>query len=61
MNLKCTLWKPYLFSWRTKLAKLECLYIFGRRILLNLSRFCRDGVSRSRKVDAREKVEEDVH
>lgn len=32
-----TLWKSYLFSWRTKLAKLLCLKCFGRMDLVNLS------------------------
>ena len=41
-SLLCrTLWKSYLFSWRTKLAKLLCLKCFGRMDLVNLS-FCRD-------------------
>lgn len=34
-----TLWKSYLFSWRTKLAKLLCLKCLGRMDLVNLS-FC---------------------
>ena len=32
-----TLWKSYLFSWRTKLAKLLCLKCFGRMVLVNFS------------------------
>ena len=39
-SLLCrTLWKSYLLSWRTKLAKLLCLKCFGRIDLVNLS-FC---------------------
>ena len=30
-----TLWKSYLLSWRTKLAKLECLNMRGRMDLVN--------------------------
>lgn len=37
-SLLClTLWKSYLFSWRTKLAKLLCLKCFGRMALVNFS------------------------
>ena len=32
-----TLWKSYLFSWRTKLAKLLCLKCLGRIVLVNFS------------------------
>ena len=39
-SLLCrTLWKSYLLSWRTKLAKLLCLKCLGRIDLVNLS-FC---------------------
>ena len=39
-SLLCrTLWKSYLFSWRTKLAKLLCLKCFGRMCFVNFS-FC---------------------
>ena len=39
-SLLCrTLWKSYLLSWRTKLAKLLCLKCLGRMDLVNLS-FC---------------------
>lgn len=34
-----TLWKSYLFSWRTKLAKLLCLKCFGSIVFVNFS-FC---------------------
>ena len=34
-----TLWKSYLLSWRTKLAKLLCLKCFGRMCFVNFS-FC---------------------
>ena len=34
-----TLWKSYLFSWRTKLAKLLCLKCFGRMVLVNFSHY----------------------
>jgi hypothetical protein len=37
-SLLCrTLWKSYLLSWRTKLAKLLCLKCFGRMCLVNFS------------------------
>jgi hypothetical protein len=37
-SLLClTLWKSYLFSWRTKLAKLLCLKCLGRMCLVNFS------------------------
>lgn len=37
-SLLCrTLWKSYLFNWRTKLAKLLCLKCFGRMCLVNFS------------------------
>ena len=40
-SLLCrTLWKSYLFSCRTKLAKLLCLKCFGRMCFVNFS-FCR--------------------
>jgi hypothetical protein len=32
-----TLWKSYLLSWRTKLAKLLCLKCFGRMCFVNFS------------------------
>jgi hypothetical protein len=32
-----TLWKSYLFSWRTKLAKLLCLKCLGNMVLVNFS------------------------
>jgi hypothetical protein len=38
-SLCLTLWKSYLFNWRTKLAKLLCLKCFGRIVLVNFS-FC---------------------
>ena len=39
-SLLCrTLWKSYLLSWRTKLAKLLCLKCFGRMCFVNFS-FC---------------------
>jgi hypothetical protein len=39
-SLLCrTLWKSYLFSWRTKLAKLLCLKCLGRMCFVNFS-FC---------------------
>ncbi len=38
-SLCLTLWKSYLFNWRTKLAKLLCLKCFGRIIFVNFS-FC---------------------
>jgi hypothetical protein len=41
-SLCLTLWKSYLFNWRTKLAKLLCLKCFGRIVLVNFS-FCRPG------------------
>jgi hypothetical protein len=34
-----TLWKSYLLSWRTKLAKLLCLKCFGRMVLVNFSHY----------------------
>lgn len=47
-SLLCrTLWKSYLFSWRTKLAKLLCLKCFGRMCLVNFS-FCRHACQRMR-------------
>jgi hypothetical protein len=36
-----TLWKSYLFSWRTKLAKLLCLKCFGKMVFVNFSH-CRE-------------------
>lgn len=43
-----TLWKSYLFSWRTKLAKLLCLNCSGSMVLVNFSHYSR--VSGSRRV-----------
>lgn len=43
-SLCLTLWKSYLFSCRTKLAKLLCLKCFGSIAFVNFS-FCRQIVS----------------
>lgn len=40
-SLCLTLWKSYLFNWRTKLAKLLCLKCFGRMFLVNFSFYSR--------------------
>lgn len=42
-----TLWKSYLFSWRTKLAKLLCLKCLGRMVLVNFSHYSRKSSSQS--------------
>lgn len=34
-SVDLTLWKSYLLSWRTKLAKFECLKCFGRIDVVN--------------------------
>ena len=43
-----TLWKSYLFNWRTKLAKLECLKCLGRMDFVNFS-FCQQPLDPSHK------------
>lgn len=44
-----TLWKSYLFSCRTKLAKLLCLKCFGKIVLVNFS-FCSPRLCRVRSL-----------
>ena len=39
-SVDLTLWKSYLLSWRTKLAKFECLKCFGRIDVVNWFMSC---------------------